>query len=169
MLRRLRLIADAAGAWRSARGGALVRGAGGASEGFLASGRTTFGFTGTGFCSGTIFAGSGFSGVGCCFCSGGATTSGFSCGGVGAICSCTGSAAAGSGGAASACCISGPGVMSIGAASGDDVIGARSIMMAGIATPGSGRCVYQFIASTISAACTVMIAIAETPQRRNTA
>ena len=113
--------------------------------------------------------GSGFSGVGCCFCSGGATTSGFSCGGVGAICSCTGSAAAGSGGDASACCISGPGVMSIGAASGDDVIGARSTMMAGIVTPGVGRWVYQFMANAISAACAPTIAVAEIPQRRTTA
>ena len=59
--------------------------------------------------------------------------------------------------------------MSIGAASGDDVMGARSTMMAGIATPGSGRWVYQFMASTISAACAATIATAETPQRRSTA
>ena len=76
------LTADAAGAWRSALGEAVVRGAGGASVGFFASARTTFGFTGDGFFSGSTLAGSGFGGVGSIFCSGGATTSGFSCGGV---------------------------------------------------------------------------------------
>ena len=73
-------------------GGAVVRGAGGASVGFFASGRTTFGFTGVGLSSGTGLAGS-VAGFISTFCSGGATTSGFSCGGVGAICSCTASAA----------------------------------------------------------------------------
>ena len=66
-------------------GGAVVRGAGGASVGFFASGRTTFGLTGVGLASGTGLAGS-VAGFISTFCSGGATTSGFSCGGVGAIC-----------------------------------------------------------------------------------
>ena len=44
-----------------------------------------------------------------------------------------------------------------------------STMIAGSETPGSGRWVYQFIASAISAACAATIANAETPQRRTTA
>ena len=51
--------------------------AGGASVGFFASGRTTFGLTGVGLASGTGLAGS-VAGFISTFCSGGATTSGFS-------------------------------------------------------------------------------------------
>ena len=158
------LTADAAGAWRSARGAAVVRGAGGASTGFFASGRVTLGFTGVGFWSGTSFAGSGFGGV-ACFCSGGATTSGFSCGGVGAICSSTACCLAASGGEASAACITGPGARSIGVGCGEDDTGAMSTMITGRDTPGVGRCACQLIASAISAACAATIASADTPQR----
>ena len=59
---------------------------GGESFGFFASGRTIFGLTGVGLASGTGLAGS-VAGFISTFCSGDATTSGFSCGGVGAICS----------------------------------------------------------------------------------
>src|SRR6266850_4602144 len=162
------LTADAAGAWRSALGEAVVRGAGGASVGFLASVRVTFGLTGAGFCSGVTLAGSGFCGVDC-FCSGGATTSGFSCGGVGAICSSTNSCLAASGGEASACCITGPGARSIGDGCGMDETGAMSIMIAGKETPGTGRWTYQLIANATSAACAATIAIADAPQRRTPA
>ena len=146
-----------------------MRGAGGASVGFLASARTTFGFTGTGFFSGSTFAGSGFGGVGSVFCSGGATTSGFSCGGVGAICYCTASATAGSGGDASACCMTGPGARSIGVGCGEEETGAMSTMIAGMEAPGTGRCVYQFIANAINAACAATIAKADVPQRQTAA
>jgi hypothetical protein len=36
-------------------------------------------------------------------------------------------------------------------------------------TPGTGRCVYQFIANAINAACAATIAKADVPQRRTAA
>ena len=154
----------AAGARRSARLGALVRGAGVASDGFFASRRTTLGLTGSVLCSGTTFVGSGFGGVTCGFCSGGAATSGFSCNGVGASSSCTACAAAGSGGAASASCIAGPGGSSVSEISGAEVIGVRSTSTAGTATPGGGN-ETQLMPSPIIAACAARIAAADRPQR----
>ena len=44
--------------------------------------------------------------------------------------------------------------------------GAMSTMIAGRETPGTGRCVYQFKASAIRAACATTIAVADAPQRR---
>ncbi|MEY9301722.1 hypothetical protein ABIF21_006096 [Bradyrhizobium elkanii] len=143
-----------------------MRGAGVASDGFLASRRATFGLTGSGFVSGTTFAGSGCGGDICCFCSGGATTSGFSCIGVGAISCCTGCAAAGAGGDASASCIAGPGGSSVSEISGAEVIGVRSTSTAGTATPGGGAETHV-IPSASSAACTARIAAADRPQRRS--
>ena len=136
------LIAEAAApdARRAAR--ADVRGAGGASTGFFASGRTAFGFAGVGFCSGTIFAGSGLVGVGGSFCSGGAATSGFSCGGVGAICSSTVHASRAPAAKHRPPASSGPGAMSASIDCGAEVTGARSTMIAGSSrrAPGAGRC-----------------------------
>ena len=105
-----------------------------------------FGLTGVGFASGTGLAGS-VAGVISSFCSGGATTSGFSCGGVGAICSSTTSCClTGSGGEASAWSITRPGASSSGVDCGAAETGAMSTMIAGRVAPGTGRWVYQFIA-----------------------
>jgi hypothetical protein len=146
----------------------VVRGAGGASLGFFASARTTFGLTGTGFCSGATLAGSGSCGV-ACFWSGGATTSAFSCGGVGAICSSTASCFAASGGDASACCMTGPGARSSGVDCGAEVVGAMSTMMAGKVTPGGGGRYQNAVRSATTARCRATIASAEELQRRASA
>ena len=49
---------------------------------------------------------------------------------------------------------------------GAEETGAMSTMIAGRETPGTGRWVYQFIASAINAACAATIAKAEALQRR---
>ena len=108
-------MAEAAGACRSARGAAVVRGAGGASVGFLASLRTGFGFSGTGFALGpgrTWRAQVPAASVR--LLPGGARLWGVSCGGVLRVALHRLRLGLPIGGEASASCISGPGAISIG-------------------------------------------------------
>src|SRR3954453_21307066 len=65
--------------------------------------------------------------------------------------------------------MTGPGARSICVSCGADETGAMSTMIAGSETPGTGRCVYQFKASAMSAACAAAIVKAEAPQRRTAA
>jgi hypothetical protein len=59
--------------------------------------------------------------------------------------------------------------MSAGIDCGAEVTGARSTMIAGRLTPGSGTGRCQLMPSVITAACAARMAAAEAPQRRSVA